>query len=342
MLEAGKQVFMGFCEREAKLQTLIMINIKRVRAFREKYKDRGLFFTYSTHEEFRKTIFAHLTQYFLTKKKIDEVKTVKTSALKIKSISDGKLCDSLTISKFEPVGHKAKDQMLSEIVELYQKIASYQLVHPEQLETQQISTNSAFNSMLKGVTSAFASFTKPKCISEETQKTLNEFAKYLELSLPTDFFFLGNLQENSFSGLGALGGVGSSLVGTDDEKNKYFEINDLHTRIIDIIDWFPFEKTYSELSRIKLALANEGTTFDEDIEVKLIIPSSYILNPCSIALPSGETMEYAYKHLSLDEIFSIPQTVEYESYSQPSNQSPVPPTGYDHLFGLGSSQDFEA
>ena len=341
MLDAGKQVFMGFSEREINPQKIDHEQYKKVSAFREKYKDRGLYFTYSTIEEFRKTVFAHLTKFFLTKKDLDEIKAKKAPDLKIKSISDGKLCDSLTISKFKPVGHKLKDQMLEEVVELYTKIASYQLPQPQKLETQQVSPDSAFNSMFEGATSAVASFLKPKCISVQTQEMLKEFAKHLELSLPIDFFYLGNLQENSLSGLGALGG-GSSLVGTDDEKSKYYEIDDLHTRMIDIIDWFPFENTYSELSSIKLALVNDGTTFDEDIEVKLIIPSNYILAPCTIALPSVETMEYAYKHLSLDEIFGIPQTVEYEAYSQISNLSLTPPIGYDHNFDLFSSQDYEA
>ena len=342
MLEAGKQVFMGFCEREVKLQNIDHDQYEKVCAFREKYKDRGLYFTYSTLEEFRRTIFAHITKHFLTRKDIDEITAKKTSDLKIRSIFDEKLYDSLTVTQFKPAGHKLKDQMFEEIIELYNKIASYRLPHPVHREVTTISPESAPNSMFKDITSAMTSFLRPRYISDKTQEMLTEFANHLDMGLPEDFFYLGNLKENSLSNLAALGIDGSSLVGTEDEKNKYYAINDLSIKISEVIDWSAFENVYYDLSCIKLALVNQGTTFDEDIEVKLRIPLSYIMTPSTVALPSDETMEYALKYLSLDDIFGIPQTVEYKGYSQLSNQFPVPPTNYNRIFGLGSSHDFEA
>ena len=83
MLSSGKQVFMYFSDKPLSPSQMNEESYKKVQAFREKYKDRGIYFTYSSDEEFKKLFFAHLSQYFLSEKRVAEVKGERHSELKV-------------------------------------------------------------------------------------------------------------------------------------------------------------------------------------------------------------------------------------------------------------------
>jgi len=330
MLEAGKQVFMGFCEREVKLQNVDQEQYKKVCAFREKYKDRGLFFTYSTHEEFRKKIFAHLTQYFLTKKNIDEVKKIKESDLRIKSISDGKLCDSLVVSKFKPTGHKLKDQMIDEVVAHYANLNAFHLQH----EIREVKPTNPFSEVMKSVEAVSKAFLKPVTISDNTQKTIKAVAKSLNIILDDGFFYLGNLQDNTMKGLSPYGSH-LELVGDEEAKTKYYSINKLYKEVLELLDWAPFEVAFDKLFCISLALVNEGLTYDEDINVTLCFPANAVVLQKSLPELPIETTQYILDHFPLRDLFGIPSTIDYEEYNEEGHVQYIAPTT-SSLFPYGS------
>ena len=83
MLEAGKQVFMYFSDKPVTPSEHNPAEYERVNAFRQKYKDRGIYFTYSSDEEFSQLFFAHLSQHFLAEKKVAEVKAERKSELSL-------------------------------------------------------------------------------------------------------------------------------------------------------------------------------------------------------------------------------------------------------------------
>ena len=68
MLQSGKQVFMYFSDKPISPSQMNDEGYKKIQAFREKYKDRGIYFTYSSNEEFKKLFFAHLSMFFLSEK----------------------------------------------------------------------------------------------------------------------------------------------------------------------------------------------------------------------------------------------------------------------------------
>ena len=86
MLFTGKQVFMYFSDKPLSPSQTNEESYKKVQAFRDKYKDRGIYFTYSSDEEFKTLFFAHLFQYFLSEKRVVEVKGERHSELKIVGI----------------------------------------------------------------------------------------------------------------------------------------------------------------------------------------------------------------------------------------------------------------
>lgn len=88
MLEANRQVFMYFSDKPVPPSAYQAAQIERINEFREKYKDRGIYFPYSSNEDFRKMFFSHLTSYFLVNKQIEEYENRNASNLVICGISD--------------------------------------------------------------------------------------------------------------------------------------------------------------------------------------------------------------------------------------------------------------
>lgn len=68
MLSSGKQVFMYFSDKPMPPSKVDEESYKKVQAFRDKYKDQGIYFTYSSDEEFKNLFFAHLSQYVLSER----------------------------------------------------------------------------------------------------------------------------------------------------------------------------------------------------------------------------------------------------------------------------------
>ena len=74
MLQSGKQVFMYFSDKPISPSQMYEDGYKKIQAFRDKYKDRGIYFTFSSDDEFKKLFFAQLSMHFLHDKKSKEAR----------------------------------------------------------------------------------------------------------------------------------------------------------------------------------------------------------------------------------------------------------------------------
>lgn len=100
MLNSGKQVFLYFCEKPVK-PTDFSEQYNLVQAFREKYKDKGIYWTYDSKESFKELFYAHLTQHFLTVKKIENINSEIKPKLSLKSICEnGSISEKFVIEKY--------------------------------------------------------------------------------------------------------------------------------------------------------------------------------------------------------------------------------------------------
>lgn len=209
MLQSGKQVFMYFSDKPLPPSKMNEDGYKQIQAFRNKYKDRGIYFTYSSNEDFKKLFFAHLSMYFLSHKKESDSASDRVSDLKLMGIdAAGKLNDVATVYEFSLNAESTMKQYIDTICSMYQEIAGIS-----------VGKRSPVGNNL------FASFTIPVEIEESVQKLLTNVAKQLKIDLPSDFFDLGNLYKDSFSS-DILSGP--HVKGSPAEKSKYWKIIDLH------------------------------------------------------------------------------------------------------------------
>ena len=296
MLQSGKQVFMYFSDKPISPSQMNDEGYKKIQAFREKYINRGIYFTYSSDDEFKKLFFAHLSMYFLSDMKLKENTVDRVSKLKLMGIDENsKLSDNASVYPFVLNTPTTMRQFLDAIRSMYQEIAGMNV-------GKRITVNNAF----------FAGFTSPVDIDEEERKFIITVAEQLELGLPDDFFDLGNLGKDP---LGERIFSGPNLQGTSEEIKKYKKIKKLHETISKALDWAPVEKAFSNKHCIRLAVQNCGQAVDEDVEISFVIPKNSLLTLNEFPHFENSEMGYLLNDCDMSILFGIDGTAEYVEYS---------------------------
>ena len=298
MLSSGKQVFMYFSDKPLSPSQMNEESYKKVQAFREKYKDRGIYFTYSSDEEFKTLFFAHLSQFFLSEKRVAEVKGERHSELKIVGIDQTQhISDVAHIISFIPNTDMTISKYLEKIRTLYADISARNLEKRIEMPEKIVRYTLAFN--------------KPVEIDEGDRKIICSMADHLGINITEDFFILGNLSQSSIP-TGIMGGY--SFSGTDTEKEKYDTIQELLETISKALEWAPVEKAFDDKKCLKLALQNCGTDIDEDIEISLRIPKNSLLPISEFPKFDNDKMGYLLNDCDMSELFGICSTSTYSHY----------------------------
>ena len=326
MLEAGKQVFLYFSEIPVSLSNVDHVQYNKIQEFKARYSEKGLYFTYCEQEEFRKLFTAHLAKYFLSLEAVKEVQIVKQPILSVKSIGlNGSLEDTVTPDPFKSPIHQSVADMLEEIKALFQKINNYSKL-----------PMTAFD-MIKTV------YQKPVIIGDEEKKYIIEFAKLTNIGLASDFFNLGGLKKDIIGNVGMLG-VSPKLEGTTEEIKKYHDIIKLYEKLLEVVNWKTFEDSFSKIKCMRLCVKNDGTTFDEDIEISLRFSENMLILPGDMPMIDKFTLEGT--DFSYYELFGIPQAINYldfeASIKQPNPPQVSPPfSPLGLLYGNGKSEEEE-
>lgn len=311
MLQSGKQVFMYFSDKPIPPSQMNGEEYKKIQDFRKKYKDRGVYFTYSSDEELKKLVFAHLSMYFLSKKKVNDSRVEKTSQLKLMGIDqNGNLNDHASIYPFVFNAEITTQQYIDSICAMYREITGMNVGR----------RNSVANPAL------LTGFSTPVEIAENERNLIRSVAEQLELDLSEEFFELGNLCKDSFSS-NVLSGP--HLKGTDKEKDKYWKIRELHKTINEVLDWSPIEKAYVNRKCIRLAIQNYGKAVDEDVEISLTIPQEVFVSTGDFPELENYSVEYLMTDCDMETLFGINGTYEYSEFSTskksvPKYQAPRP------------------
>lgn len=299
MLISGKQVFMYFSDKPISPSQIDDKSYKRIQTFREKYKGRGIYFTYSSDEEFKKLFFAHLSMYFLHDKKNKETAIERVSKLKLMGIDkNGNLSDAFSVYPFVFNTQTTIQQFLDIIRSMYQEIAGMNV-------GKRTAVNNTF----------LSGFINPVDIDDEERNFITTMAEHLELGLPDDFFDLGNLSKDAIS----ISLYSSpALKGTSEEINKYKKIKALHETISKALEWAPVEKAFSDKYCLRLAVQNCGRVIDEDIEITFEIPQKSLLTLTEFPRFENDEMNYLLNDCNMYELFGINSTNEYLDYSDSS------------------------
>lgn len=306
MLETKKQVFMYFSDKPVPPSKHDPTEYARVQAFRESYTKRGIYSTYASDEEFSKLFFAHLSKHFLSIKSVAELQEARAPKLFLRGINeDGGLCNTVPVHSFKLNSEHSVEDFITKIRKMYQDVSGLhigkRIIKPDD------------TSLIGAVGMAFDSFYPAVEIEDDHKELLTQMAKHFEYELPDDFFDLGNLSRNIFQGASILGD-GYALNGSENEKRKYNLIRNLYDTIVEYSKWIPVEDAFSGIHCIKLAIENNGTAIDEDIEVTITLSNQVMLSLDEFPDLDTITKKYLLNDCDMDELFCIPGTAQYKDF----------------------------
>ena len=305
MLEQGKQVFMYFSDKKISPSQVNSAEYEKVQNFKKRYKNKGVYYSYSTKDEFAQKFFAHLSKYFLSQESKEE-KVSRQSKLILKGINqNSKLSDDAYIYPFTFSTEYNKEFYLNKINALYKKINSIACPAREKRASYHIANI----------------FTVVE-LDEAQRKVIEQGLKQLGYEINEGFFSCGNLSVDLLSA--NLPHTEPHYIGTDEEIKKYNALLDLHDAIHDACFWLIYEQAFSGKYALKLALQNGGTYLDEDIEVTIKLPKGALFSPYDCPQFPNDTMELILNEYNLKSLFGIAPTSEYKDYDS-SIKTPYTP-----------------
>ena len=293
MLSEGRQVFMFFDESPVSPADFDSAEYQRVQEFKGRYKDKGIFWTYKSEDEFKNVFRAHITRHFMTLS--NENAAEGKSELVIRSYTEGGLKEDIQLLPFDMGGFISSDKLIAQIRDLIKQISEMQLV------TSNLPVQPAFELFVG----------KKVEIENNTISIIKTVADNLEIELDEDFFNVGNLKESPM--LSNIPFGGRELDGTKEETAKYNAIISLKELIFKATAHMQMERYYKDLYGVELILCNDGTRYDEDIDVEIIMPADRFVGVEELPVPTEKVN--LGDDWCFEDIFEIPATKDFVSYS---------------------------
>lgn len=324
MLSNGKQVFMYFLDSPINPSKVDMNQYQKVQDFRGKYKDRGVYAVINDKHELQRQFTNHLALYFLpliTNEKVEaneklcpilQVRDTKALLKNKYSLYKNNLCNSKFIND-------KKEDILKKIQVLKNTGLPARVVldtkEPEYTRKEPPSNLKNINfQKLMGNTNMLSGNMKYEDLSENWKSTIKDFALENEIILDDDFWNLGDLKKRILQFKHPFGNSGPSFEGTKEEKERYSLLEGLYWDIITYNEYIEYFNYIDDISVAKLAISNAGNSYDEDIDVKLIIPKGYILKHSDLPYPGINIIEELLEMGFDDYIFSIQESDTIEKY----------------------------
>ncbi len=347
MLSSNKQVFMYFFDAPINPSNVDMEQYKKVQAFKEKYKDRGIYFIVKDEQELRQLFTNHLGMYFLPlaigkktlfEKKASPILEIKDASLKKDknaivvhhNFSDCKMVKDKRksiISKFNSLQHEYLNAREKKDIENINKKENSLLIKTPDLN--KLLGNSDL--MLGEIIGAD--------IDDRWKNTICKFADENAIEIEASFWNVGNLKKRVPRLVPFYGGSSVTFEGSEEEKKRYGSINDLYWDIVEYYEYITFFGKVDKQWVIDLTVANIGNTFDEDIDVKIFIKKNHVCKIKDMAIPESNIIKEVLKMRFLEYTYQIKcndAVVEYTGYPM---QAPSMPLIAENLFNRSSAQE---
>lgn len=315
MLAQNKQVFLYFVDAPMSPSELDEDQYRKIKMFKDKYKDIGIYTEVKSKEEFASSFTNQLSLYTLSNLigNNQDALSNGNSTLSIREYNNE--TEDITAINLKSFKDDFYQKYQQEITDLFEDAVKVTLPSA----TNEIESHNYFSYMkLSNID-----------IPVDWKDTISKYLNKLNVVIPTGFWNVGNLKYmktiNPFSG-------GDSLIGTKDEEKHYKDIKELNKLIKEVIDWKDYFEKLKEFKSVELIVANDGSSIDEDIEIKLIIPKDKLLMKNYIPVP-GENIIKEYLQAELEnKIFKplINDEIEEYGYYSETIEKPMPMPIHDY------------
>lgn len=329
MLSSNKQVFVYFLDKPIPPSDVINSQYSKVKKFKERYKDKGIYSEVKDEAELRKQFTNHLAMHFLQIISGTETanNVVNTPCLKIKDAvtmsdveatveyTDFSNCDFLTNKKEEiknkisllnstclPLREKSEDD-----VENNKESISYAQI-PNYNDVQNFNLNDFYDKINKTEVSNAE-------VSQSWKNIILEFVRSNDIQIDPNFWNVGKLKKKQ-----SINGIlknQMNLQGSEQEKQRYEALEQLY---LNVEEYNVYKKYFSEIDNLPmlfLVISNDGTTFDEDIDVKLTVNKGIFVNLDKLPYPQESILKAVFDNNYLDAFFKTggdENILEYNGY----------------------------
>ncbi len=345
MLSQGKQVFLYFIERQVDHSTLDLDQLAKVKSFKEKYADKGIYSVIKSSEQLRKEFQNAITLYFL---KTVSPTVAEASPAFAPNLLINAECDESDTIFLSNDGYKDikilkdKETYIRDLITVIDGLDIVPSETPEELNAPKLTDEQKEHMTVGEIMKAMAngSISKAEYYTMLGQKPpvckkVELYAGYIELveafctkkgiTLSEEFWSLGNLhQETSTPVLNILNTATTEYIGSDSEKEKHSLIKKLINKVEDYADAEEYFLGLSSLYNTSLVISNVGTTFDEDIDVKIYIDKGHLVSTENLPIPGMHFIEEIVDADAAKYLFAGHSTADVEAYSNYPVQPYVP------------------
>lgn len=330
MINNEKQVFMYFIERPVNPNTIDTKQLDKVRLFKEKYINRGIYWSVKNDQEFKTLFLNHLTLYFL--QLISEQQDVKVNSRtpQLNLVMNDKSKNAVAKhSNFQ------SDKMLlnkeQEILELINQIKDIKIekadIEVENKDNSINSTTGLNSAILEQLSTYLSSSVVKVVIDEETRGAVEKYCIERNIIINEEFWELGNLEkERSIIQIPYCSS--ENYIGGVEAQKKYNLIRSLWVKICQYNEYHDFFKSIDELWRLDFIVSNTGSMTDEDIDVKIIIPSGAIVSVDELPIPGFSCIEEIDENNLCELLFCSKKSDDIDRYTDYPNNNYIP---YDTL-----------
>lgn len=331
LIKNRKQVFLYFSDCQVNPSSIDHEQYQKVCEFRERYTDKGIYWSYSNLEDFKKLFLNHLSLHFVKLlNEIDVSSNAATSKLSVKGVVNGRVSDQVIIFQSNFSNCPLVNNLGNSIIDKYQIIKSI-VIAAKNIEINDKVSNKEIKEALinkeigeavlklQEITKSFSNyFPSSKVeIDKDFKDTIINYLKDNNIFLNEDEFFnIGELfeQKSPFGG-GQYGMYPSvELVGSDEQKNKYELIKELYWEIKEHQEFIDYFNQIDNKYCLKLALSNVGTSFDEDVDVKVFIHKGILCMPKQLPVPSDSILDNINGFINF--FFKPNKTVDINEYDE--------------------------
>lgn len=319
MISAGKQVFMYFLDKEVSLSEVNVEQYKKVKDFKEKYKDRGIYFVVKNEQELQQQFTNHLGLYFLSliaEQSNPVMVKNQISILKIRDASNFSN-DKFEVHQFSLNKSKFIHKKLEDIINKIKHVQENKLPprSPKKVEPKvELTEIQKTFQKISACQLNYVGALEDADIPNVYKTTIEAFAKSNNFALESDFWNVGDLKKRHPNIVLPFGGSGVTFEGSDIEKERYDLIKDIYWEINAYNEYVAYFSVLDNKKNIECVISNIGTTFDEDIDIKLIVEKEYICNVDSIPVPGINIISDINAHDLLEYLFTIKENENIDAY----------------------------
>ena len=337
MLEQNKQVFLYFVERNVDPSKIDVEQYKKVQEFQTKYAEKGVYTIVKTADELRTSFQNALSLYFIKLVAPYTTQLQPTLAPKLVITSEDK--EGTSIIPFHTCYQNIKLVIDKEndIIKLIEQISTIEVtpslektheeheseISDEELQEMTVADimNVSENKKISTIQFHRLMGTKPPEykkveIDDTNRQLLSAFCEKYNIILESDFYSLGNLQQQVQYGI--IPTFRESVIeylGSESEQEKYKLFETVLHELREYNHMIEFFKGIDKMPCISLEIQNKGNTFDEDIDVKIFIEKECYADVDSIPIPGLFFLERAVELQVPKYIFAGNSHADIEEFS---------------------------